>query len=530
MGRTVALALAFLSLTGGEAQATTFDVVVVPGLRLSDLPRLERQGAVGLLVPGAGPETSFELARAALERGEVRNSLRGGLPEGKPVLTPRIGPLGSVAPPAIYLGLPEGSRQDNDRRYPVVVVGSGYRDVLVSESTRIPGLVSVADIAPTALGTSDALRYEEREDAASYLLALDQRIDRNNDSRLPATLVVCGLVVLLSLVFPRAAVPGLAAGLAANLALGVGDVSAPWAVLLVLALAVAIGGPLLALAAGGSVGLGLVLAAVLAGYLLAFGLDGTTVALSPLGPSQNARFYGLSNLLETMLLVPAFAAAALLAVRLGWAAFAAVAVLSFVVVAGNRFGADGGGAIVLAVGFAVLGVLLAGARKRVLALAVTAALALGAALVGLDGATGSSSHVTRALERGPGGLAADLRDRVVLSWERTTDTWFVALVIAALTIALVLLTLRTIRRRGVGAQTAVPLALAAAIAASLVVNDSPNDVLLAGITAYLAVERGMLAGRWPGPTRSRWSRSSARSPLRPRAAAEPRRFRPRPRT
>jgi hypothetical protein len=529
MGRTVALALAFLSLTGGEAQATTFDVVVVPGLRLSDLPRLEDRGAVGLLVPGAGPETSSELARAALERGEVRNSLRGGLPEGEAVIAPRTGPLGSVAPPAIYLGLPEGGRQDNDRRYPVVVVGGGYRGVLVSEATRIPGLVSVADIAPTALGESDGLRYEGRRDAAADLLALDERIDRNNASRLPATLLVCGLVGLLALVLPRAAIPALASALAANLALGIGGVSTPWAVLVVVALAVGLGGPLLALAGAGGVRLGYALATVLTGYLLALGLDGTTVALSPLGPSQNARFYGLSNLLETMLLVPAFAAAALLVARLGWPAFAAVAALAFVTIAGNRFGADGGGAIVLAVGFAVLGVLLAGARIRGLALAVAAAFALGAGLVVLDAATGSSSHVTRALEEGPGGLAADLRDRVVLSWERATDTWYVALVILALAIALLLLTARTVKRRGVGAQTALPLALAAAIAASLVVNDSPNDVLLVGITAYLAAERGMLAGRWPGPTRSRWSRVPARSPWRA-AAAEARRSRPRPRT
>ena len=37
--------------------------------------------AVGLLVPGAGPETSRDRALAALIRGEVRNSLRGGSPE-----------------------------------------------------------------------------------------------------------------------------------------------------------------------------------------------------------------------------------------------------------------------------------------------------------------------------------------------------------------------------------------------------------------------------------------------------------------
>jgi hypothetical protein len=140
------------------------------------------------------------------------------------------------------------------------------------------------------------------------------------------------------------------------------------------------------------------------------------------------------------------------------------------------------------------------------------ALALGAGFVALDAATGSSSHVTRALEGGPRGLAADLRDRVVLSWERATDSWYVALLIAAFALALVFLALQTIKRGGAGKQTAVPLALAAAIATSLVVNDSPNDVLLVGFAAYVAADRGMLGARWPGPSRLRWSRSPVRLP------------------
>ena len=37
---------------------------------------------------------------------------------------------------------------------------------------------------------------------------------------------------------------------------------------------------------------------MLVAYLVAMGVDDRWVALSPLGPSQNARFYGISNLLE----------------------------------------------------------------------------------------------------------------------------------------------------------------------------------------------------------------------------------------
>ena len=41
------------------------------------------------------------------------------------------------------------------------------------------------------------------------------------------------------------------------------------------------------------------------------------VALSPLGPSQVSRFYGVDNLIETFLLLPAFLGAALLGRWLG---------------------------------------------------------------------------------------------------------------------------------------------------------------------------------------------------------------------
>jgi hypothetical protein len=512
MLRAVAVALALLAFSAVDARGADFQVVVVPDLTLSDLPRLEDLGAVGLLVPSAGPETSAALAHAGLVHGTVANSLRGELPSGDVLVETRAGALGSAEGPAIYLALPAGAAAPNDRRYPVVVVGPGYDGILTSDSTRIPGLVSMADVAPTAVGSQGALGHAPRPDAAADLLALDERITLNDDARRTASLVVCILVMILAVLFPPAAVTGIAAALLANLALGMAGASEPWTVVISLGAAVALGGPLIAFAWADPLRLGLGLAAVVTGYLLALGLDTVAVALSPLGPTQNGRFYGLSNLLETLLLLPAFGAAALLAARAGWAAFAATAALSVVTVGGNRFGADGGGAIVLAVGFAVLGVLLAGAGKRALAVAATAGLVLVLGLVALDAATDVSSHVTRALEGGPGGLANDFRDRVVLSFERTTDTWYAALAVALLTLALAIFVTRTLVRRGLRPKTAVPLALGAALAMSLVVNDSPVDVSLAGLAAYLAADLGMLPARWPGPSRLRWSRSAVRSP------------------
>ena len=522
------LAFAFMVLMAGPAQATDFDVVVVPGFTVGDLDAVADRGAVGLMNPGAGPETSGALARASLVRGEVRNSLRGGAPAGEPLI--EIGQRGNRSgpflAPGIYVGLPAGELQPNDTRYPILVIGPGYEGLLTSDSTRIPGLVSIADVAPTALGREDALGSERADDAVTELRDLNARINDNNTVRLPATIVVCALVLVLVFLAPAAAVPGFAAALLANLALGLAGVSGFWAVVTAFVLAVALGGPLLARLLRPPLALGLFLAAVLAAYLVALGLDGPSVALSPFGPTQNSRYFGLSNLLETMLLVPALAGAALLFAALSWAAFAGTALLAFVTVAGNRFGADGGGAIVFAAGFAVLAVLLAGGGRRALAVAVGASLALALGLIGLDAATGGSSHVTSALEDGPVGLGGDLVERVELSWERATSSVWAAITVVVLLAAFVWLLLRLLRPPEPLADLAVPLSLAAALAVSLLVNDSPTDVLLVGTTGLAAATAGMLRAPWPGSPRSS-SLSPFWSPSQ--GAAGPRTLRRRPR-
>ena len=315
-------------------------VVVVPGLELADLEQLQARGAVGLLVPAAGPRTSGAQARAALVRGEVRNSLRGGIPSGPALIGFRTAASLPERGPAIVLGLPNGGEQANNRRYPIAVLGAGYRGLLTSDSTRIPGLVSIVDVAPTALGRSDRLGWDAREGAGAHLRELDSRVRENGRARIVGVWVTLLVLAGLAILLPRAAVLGFGAVLAANLALGVAEVSAPVVVVVALALAAGIGGSVLAHRLRTPAWVAAAFVVVLAAYLLAFALDGSWLALSPLGPSQNARFYGLSNLLETILLVPAFAGA-VLAKRLGWAGFAAVAGLSLVLVSGSRFGADG---------------------------------------------------------------------------------------------------------------------------------------------------------------------------------------------
>jgi hypothetical protein len=516
MARAAALALALFALLASDARAAQQLFVFTTDEPLSASPG----DALGLLVPGAGPETSREQALAALVRGEVRNSLRGGTPEGKPLV--KVTPFPARPGPFlryILVQLPPAGTESNDKRYPVLVHAPGYRGILVSDSTRIPGLVSIADIAPTALGEDGALTSQPDSDPAATLASLDDRIDGHNDSRVPAGLTAGVILLVLALLWPRAGLLGFGAALLANLVLGLAGVSSFWPTLAVIGLAAA-SGWLLALVVRSDLAIGLFLTGIVAAYLVALGVDGSDVALSPFGPSQNSRFYGLSNFLETMLLVPALGGAVYLWRRLGWWAFTGVALLSFVTVAGNRFGADGGGAIVLALAFPLLAILLTGLRGTRLVAALGIALAAAAGLIALDAVTGPESHVSRALDSGPSGLAADLRDRVALSWDRIAQQGHIAVVVAICLPVLAILVVRLLRSDAPLERRALPLAFAAALATSLVLNDSPNDVLTAGLVGYVVVEAVMLRDRCAALSPSRGSSpgSSSSSP----AAATPR--------
>jgi hypothetical protein len=487
--------LAAIAASFGEDAAAEqrFAVIVVPGLELDDLEPLSRRGAIGLLVPAAGPRTSEKAAAAALERGRVRNSLRGGLPEGARLIRFERRDTPPPAGPAIVLGLPRGGDQPNDRRYPIAVLGADYGGLLESSSTRIPGIVSIVDVAPTALEREGRLESRPADNAVPRLRELDERIEDNNSTRGLASLVVWVSICVLAVLSPRAAVLAFATAVTASLALGIAGVSTRWAVVAVLALAVLCLAPLLAFVVRTPEAVAVVCVAVIAGYLAAFAADGRWVALSPLGPTQNARFYGLSNLLESFLLVPAFLGAAILARRVS-GLFTAVAALALVTVAGSRFGADGGGAVVLAAGYAALAALLARSRRLALLTTATAA-ALGVALLFLlDELTGASSHVTRTIRGGPDDLAEALWDRLTLSWARATDRASTALIVAIAGVALALLVVRLVGTGTSARRAALPFAVVAAVATSLVVNDSPVDVAVTGLVAYLAVEAYTLLG------------------------------------
>jgi hypothetical protein len=327
------------------------------------------------------------------------------------------------------------------------------------------------DVAPTALDREGALGSTSDTDPVAALADLDARIRDHRDAKTPVLLVSLALIVALAAFLPSAVLPGFAAILLANLVLGIAGSTEAWINVSVIVGFVAAS---LVFARLPLVAHGLLLAGVLAAYLVAMGVDERWVALSPFGPSQNARFYGLSNLLATLLLVPALAGAALLGRALGLWAFGAVAALALVTVGGSQFGADGGGVIVLLAGYAALIVPDYGLTRRTAIAAVAIVVVLVLAL-----AVGGESHVTDALGDGPVGLAEDFWRRLRLSWLRATSGWGVGLLVGAGVAALAVLALRERR----------PLltAFLVALAVSLLVNDSPNDVIVAGLAGYLAL-------------------------------------------
>jgi hypothetical protein len=204
------------------------------------------------------------------------------------------------------------------------------------------------------------------------------------------------------------------------------------------------------------------------------------VSLAALGPHPEGggRFYGMTNQIETLLLGPAVALGMLVPLPL----LAPVALASLVVVGWSRIGADGGGLIVYAAGFATLALLRTGARLTAAraALAAAGVIAVGLLLVGLDALTGGSSHVTHAVGGGPGSLVSDLGHRLHLSWRgivNKRDHLEIALVSLVTLVAL-----GFVRPRSRTLDS-----LLVALAVSLLVNDSGFDVLRFGALVAVAV-------------------------------------------
>ena len=442
------------------------------------------RAAHGLLVVGEGATVSRHGALASLLRGEMGNAIvGGGVPGGKPLITLSRLP----AQVAFYVALPPPGKHHNVRRYPIAVTGPGYRGVLTDTSTRLTGLISIADVAPSVRalerGERPSIRARPSRDPLARLASFDRRLQRSHDSRVPATLVLVGLLILISLAALLTRAPALcraaflvpSACIASAVALSALGVSPRTAVVGV------------ALLGGGSALLGgallpprrplaIALAALFAFLFTVMWARPEWNALAVIGPHPDGggRFYGVTNEVETLLLPPALVLGALLGVR-----FLPVVGLALAAgVTASRIGADGGGLVVYLAAFLVLWLRLR--RVPALRAAAATAVAAGAALllVGIDAATGGSSHVTKAVGGGPGSVLGDLGHRLHLSGASIASTWNNALLFALGIVALVVLALQRPR-------SALLDAYLVALAVSFLVNDTPTDV--AGYGGFAAL-------------------------------------------
>jgi cytochrome c551/c552 len=444
---------------------------------------IAQPAAIGLFVPGAGGEVSREGAIASLRRGKVENGLLGGKPHGKVLVDLRAWPGDELRLPAVYVELPPPGKQSNTKRYLVAIVGDGYRGILTSDATHIRGLVPVADIAPTLLallhGRDPPISSEPDSHAVSHLRALDSRLtDIHRDRGWTLTAVVLA-VLALSAAAPRAGVLGGAAAVAGSMLLSWAGATRLWVLILGIVVST------IGLAVAASARRRLVLVSVgifFAAYLAVLTLSPETNSLAVLGarPDGGGRFYGMTNQLETLLLAPLIVAAVVGGVR--W--LVPLGALALVMVGWSKAGADGGGMLVYATALAVLAARLRGLPLtwRRMALAAAAVIVVVLALAGLDAALGGSSHVTRAVGSGPGSLLGDLGHRLHLSWASATKA--AHNVVLFVGCGAVLAWLGTMRPR-----RATVDALLAALAVSLLVNDTPVDVVGLGAVGCVALIR-----------------------------------------
>ena len=500
-------------------------VVVVDGLSDATWAELARRGAVGLLRPGYGPTTNRRRALAELVRGTEVNARLGGVPAGKPLINTHKATVYPNCKVCIVVQLPPRGRPiANNRLYRIAVIGGGYHGLLTSPTTHIPGLVSITDIAPTDLGaghSANALSWTPSDDAVGQLARLGNAIHANNRLKFPVLFIVAGLMLLLALLGMRAALTAVPAALLVNLALGIGQFSNE----VFLCVAMSAGTLLVALALARRCRSDSALLALYGGVVALYAYVMVTrpewQAVNPLGPTQNSRFWGIGNQVETLLLAPLLAGAFLARRRFGILGFAMFGVFGLLVMTDNRIGADGGGAIALGVALAVLGARLfkLGARGFVGLLAASAFAVLWIVSSGL--AEPGPNHLRSAFSHHGAGLLSSLASRVPLSYVPALHAWqMVVPLLGVLAIAFAL-AWRFARERST---RDLLLAFGVAIVTSLLVNDSAAYELTAGIAVVGAIARFAPA---PAPARSRVPAPVARV-LAPVVARVPVRLRPEP--
>ena len=299
-----------------------------------------------------------------------------------------LGPLNGTATAAVGLIAPG--------LQPMHLPGEG---IVIDPNTHIPGLVAAKTPRRRAVGAAGSApggprrRAEGRPPERARRTRASQRRGRRD----PRAARRCSRCSRARRALARAAVLYAPAAIALGLA---------WRS----ALAIGFGALALALVAGLSRRAFVpLLVLVFAGALLVLWHWPVTNALATIGPHPDGghRFYGVTNQVETMLLAPALAGAPL------------TAPLALVAVGWSRAGADGGGLITYASGYAMLALRAYGrlTPRRVVARGGDRPRRRASRSSPLDAATGGSSHVTHALG---GGIFGDLAHRWRVSYDGAT--------------------------------------------------------------------------------------------------------------
>jgi hypothetical protein len=348
-------------------------------------------------------------------------------------------------------------------------------------------LVSIVDIAPTALGHArGALTSIPSDHPVASLHSLNAQIHANNRLKLAALIVIACFIALLAVVAPRAATTAVPAALLTNLVLGAAQVTNEVAILAVLVVGTLAGGLWLARVCTTDDRLLALIVAVIALHLWLLAAKPEWVAVTPLGPTQVSRFWGIGNQLETLLLAPLLAGATISARRFGIAGFTAFSLLSLVLLTDNRFGSDGGGAIVFGVAFAFLGAraLRLGVRGFTLLLMSASAVVLAIVWFGLRAS--GPNHFRSAFGHGLSGLFDVAKNRVPLAYAPALHNWPLVLPLALWFVAAFAIALYSARNR---ASRDLIFGLVLAIVTSLLVNDSATYELVAGVAVIAALVR-----------------------------------------
>jgi hypothetical protein len=445
------------AVSAGAAEARRVTVLVVTG---PQPPAVRAGGALGLYVPGRGLYVSRQ---EALERLGIDEFVER-----------RCGTL-QRCPIEVFVSVPPLEAQRNTRRYDVTIRGEGWRGLLESERTRIPGLLAIEDIGETVRalerGEKPPIEARPMATAAPELASLDERMDDARRAQSPATwalaLVLIALATLALVtreaVLARGAIAFPLAALHLAIVVAALEATGPFSTTLAVLAAVPVA---LGVARLRGEPYALVLAAAIGLYGLVLAAAPEANSLSGIGPHpwNGGRFYGVTNQTETLLLAPALAAGAILG---GWR-LGAVAALSIVVIGMSETGADGGGLFVYAAAFTVLSLLMRGRRPSLVAVAAVLAAVAGA--IALDAATGGSSHVVDTVRAGPDALWDAFDRRLRLSWSIVTSTVFQAGVFVA---GLAILGWFATQRP----RAPVVDAFLVGIAISLLANDSPTKVV-----------------------------------------------------